>query len=287
MNDYNLTRIVSPKRDDGEPDLRYARLVKNALADLSPSVVKGLADGYENLVNHKNSTFPYVQKLLIQVLNEADKHDEWLQQGMRKQLREVAAVFGYSAFDTSKMIGAVELEHKLVSGNNQAADWFKEQNLSVKYELSKMNDDGFTHVWAKLSKWGTEAVTQKQLKALVSEYPKAKQRFGGGRPSGSKSTYSPPTPAAEPSTVVNNNPVDTLVTLDSEVYDDIKSTNEAPKVSTNVELVSQLISTLNQLDLDALSVDTEAKTMLLPNAERLEILADLSRRVKDFKPTYV
>jgi len=286
MTDYNLSRIVSPKRDDGEPDMRYAKLVRNALEKLSPTVAEGLAEGYKNLVNHKNSTFPYVQKLMLQILDESEKYEDWQQNGMRKQLREVAAVFGYSAFDTSKMVGSVELEHKLLSQGSQAAGWYKDQNLSVKYELSKMNEDGFNHVWVELSKWGSETISTKQLKALVSQYPKEKARFGGGRPSGSSSSK-PKIQVLEPTPVETA----TLNTFTDEVYEELQAKQQPPlppvTPSSNTSILHQIKFLVNQLDLDSLYVSPEQQAIIQPIHDRFETLVELSSRVPKYKRTTV
>lgn len=295
----NLEHIITPKCIDGSDDRRFKSIVSDVLSSLPPVVLKGLHDGRTEHIEHKNKYFPYVNALIISLYDKVQNSDESMQARMRKHMNEIAHEWGFSPTDSSKIISCCEKQHQLNADNSDAKEWYSDQNLSVKYELSKLSDDGFTQAWVNESQWGKEKVTQKQVAKLVEKYPKPARKFGSGRQTGTSYTISPadnPFKSSQTSADVvtsetPSQPVEPeLKTIENDEYLLLQGSTETINSQAEVTqagLLNQICHLIQRVDIDGVYGDDELKSIIQPVHQQLSTLADLAEQKPVRTPKYV
>ena len=252
---YDLLTIASPKREDGENDQRYTRLIKDVISNLPDNVKVGLEEGYTTLVKNRNSVYPYLQQFIIALLERASKEDEWKLQGIRSCIKEIFAEYGYSNSQVSKIAGALEKRFELRSNGSQAIAWYDTQPLKTQYALSRLNADGFSRVWTTESEHGSKEVTSRQVEELISKYPKENRKFRQGRQVGSS----------------NNKPTDTSSWRDNK-FEEAPQNKPASQQTINLPSNSASSSEASSQEDQFSKLDpTERKVMKL-----VEALEDIS-----------
>jgi hypothetical protein len=108
---------------------------------------------------------------------------------MRNALQEV----GFKPSKASTVVNVAEFQKRLIDDKSSACEWVATLPINNQADLARMDDKGFSIVWAEVSEWGTKEVTRKQLQDVQRKHPKVEDETRGRRPnSGSRSTSSSP-----------------------------------------------------------------------------------------------
>jgi hypothetical protein len=150
-----------------------------------PDAVAGVSALYQKTAENAKFHAPDVAAVLEAVDSIADYYEDSreLKKGLRVFLSEKC---GFSASKVTKITAATSFTNKLAGEASDASRWVKSLPYEHQYILSNMSPAGFAQAWATLSKWGSQDVTQKDLRQLQNKHPKTagERRGTWTRPNG-------------------------------------------------------------------------------------------------------
>jgi len=191
---------------------------------------------------------------------------------LRKNIVVVLQSLGFKKNNAEKLVKAAQF---LLASKDHVQNWLKSLTPSHVYVLSMMNESGLNQVISEVKYEdfhlcaGAKDISVRRLEEIRRWHPKK------DKPKEDKGSSKPPLPLSLP-----------VATEDIQVFADPINNAEEVIERTDAELVKELVSLVQEIELDVVYGDSELRAALEVVQDPLMTLAEMAI-TKPKRPTYV
>ncbi len=260
-----LINTLLPLNKEGDLDRRYEENIKSILNELGPDNIHVLTSFYDNTTKLEKEARSSALQLALCILRHVDYLDDnhkfdsdnnyigWKAKSIRKRLSESIQRLGFKPKNAHKIVKAAEFKHSLSTSNC----WIESLDISHLFELSRMNQQGYNYaleqardpIW-DFASGAYKNVSVRRLEEIRRMFPKLE--------------------------ATQINPRQLTQAVDVEVVTEPTSTTDETLPKTQDELIHQLITLVQLLNLDLIYRDDDLKSKLTAVKNQLMCVAHLA-----------